>query len=182
MSGLDLRSTNLCRLMLFVLCLRCATDCDADADVYFNHHYTKTPEEAVRDVLKAGTDIDCANPGGPGFVGTYAKSALDKGLINEADIDERLRKSFTVRMRLSHFDPIGPLNKIPLTEVCSAATRDVAQEGSRQGAVLIRNELDSMALSGLMCRWVDLLGTDLSYDSKLPVCAHPTDPPLATTR
>merc|ERR1719361_1240101 len=37
------------------------SDCDADKDVYFSHHYTKTPEEAVREVLRAGTDIDCGS-------------------------------------------------------------------------------------------------------------------------
>ena len=31
------------------------SDCDADNDVYSSHHYTKTPEEAVRDVLRAGS-------------------------------------------------------------------------------------------------------------------------------
>ncbi len=32
------------------------SDCDADSDVYNTHHYTATPEEAVADVLHAGTD------------------------------------------------------------------------------------------------------------------------------
>ena len=50
------------------------SDCDADADVYKSHHYTQTPEEAVRDVLRAGTDVDCTS-----FVGAHAASALKKG-------------------------------------------------------------------------------------------------------
>merc|ERR1719282_454235 len=49
------------------------SDCDADADVFNSHHFTKTPEETVRDVLRAGTDIDCG-----GFIGQHAQSALDK--------------------------------------------------------------------------------------------------------
>jgi beta-glucosidase-like glycosyl hydrolase len=35
------------------------SDCDADRDVFESHHYTDTPEESVRDVLRAGTDVDC---------------------------------------------------------------------------------------------------------------------------
>lgn len=35
------------------------SDCDADADVFNSHKYTATKEEAVRDVLRAGTDVDC---------------------------------------------------------------------------------------------------------------------------
>eukprot|EP00438_Fugacium_kawagutii_P019650 Skav232823 [mRNA] locus=scaffold614:684140:687934:- [translate_table: standard] len=84
------------------------SDCDADADVYNSHHYTSTPEEAVKAVLNAGTDIDCTS-----FVPKYAQSALDKGLITEQDIDKRLKMLFRVRMRLSHFDPKGPLDDIP---------------------------------------------------------------------
>ena len=47
------------------------SDCDADNDVFFNHHYTKTPEESVAKILHAGTDVDCG-----GFIGKYAQSAL----------------------------------------------------------------------------------------------------------
>merc|ERR1719161_1822151 len=35
------------------------SDCDADSDVFNSHHYTEKPEESVRDVLRAGTDVDC---------------------------------------------------------------------------------------------------------------------------
>ena len=31
------------------------SDCDADNDVVFSHHYTDIPEQGVADVLKAGT-------------------------------------------------------------------------------------------------------------------------------
>ena len=34
------------------------SDCDADGDVFNSHHYTSTPEESVRDILRAGTDVD----------------------------------------------------------------------------------------------------------------------------
>jgi pre-mRNA-splicing factor SYF2/beta-D-xylosidase 4 len=69
------------------------SDCDADADVYNKHHYLNwTVEETVAGVLKAGTDVDCTS-----FVGKNAQSALDKGLITEADIDIRLKNLFKVR-------------------------------------------------------------------------------------
>ena len=42
-----------------------------------------------------------------GFVGKYAQSALDQKLVTEADFDARLAMLFRVRMRLSHFDPLG---------------------------------------------------------------------------
>eukprot|EP01048_Picozoa_sp_COSAG05_P018557 COSAG05_NODE_2733_length_2714_cov_13.830210_1_plen_181_part_00 len=35
------------------------SDCDADSDVFVSHNYTKTAEEAVANILHAGTDLDC---------------------------------------------------------------------------------------------------------------------------
>jgi pre-mRNA-splicing factor SYF2/beta-D-xylosidase 4 len=110
------------------------SDCDADADVFRSHHYTSTPEEAVRDVLHAGTDVDCG-----GFTTAHAQSALDKGLITEADIDERMAKLFRVRMRLSHFDPLGPLDAIPASTICSAYAKALAYDGAAQGSTLLKN-------------------------------------------
>ena len=94
------------------------SDCDADADVYNKHHYYKTPEETVAGVLKAGTDVDCTSfvsrtiiagiwvaffqecqQESCAQVGQHAQSALDKKLIDEADIDVRLANLFKVRMR-----------------------------------------------------------------------------------
>jgi len=110
------------------------SDCDADSDVFNSHHFTATAEETVRDVLRAGTDVDCG-----GFVQQNAKSALDKKLITEDDIDERLKMLFRVRMRLSHFDPVGPLNKIPASVICSEDGVALSHDGVRQSTTLLKN-------------------------------------------
>jgi hypothetical protein len=106
--------------------------------VYNSHHYTSTPEEAVRDVLRAGTDVDCTS-----FVPKYAQSALDKGVIAEADIDARLKMLFRVRMRLSHFDPVGPLNKIPTSVICSDYALELSHDGAAQSATMVKNDAQS---------------------------------------
>jgi beta-glucosidase-like glycosyl hydrolase len=31
------------------------SDCDADSDVFYSHHYSATPEQAVADVLRCGS-------------------------------------------------------------------------------------------------------------------------------
>ena len=111
------------------------SDCDADKDVFNPHNYTATPEEAVAAVLKAGTDIDCGS-----FVTDNAHSALDQGLIVEDDLDTRLRMLFRVRMRLSHFDPVGPLDKLQASDlVCSDYALALSQDGVTQGATLLKN-------------------------------------------
>jgi len=110
------------------------SDCDADDDVFSSHHFTSTPEEAVKDVLRAGTDIDCGR-----FVAKHAQSALDKGVITEQDLDDRLKLAFRMRMRLSHFDPKGVLDNIPASEACSAASQEAAREGVVQSTTMLKN-------------------------------------------
>ena len=111
------------------------SDCDADANVYDPHHYTKSPEETVQKVLRAGTDVDCDH-----FVGEHAQAALDQKLITEDDIDARLKNLFKVRMRLAHFDPPGPLQQISYKEaVCTDAAKAMARDGVAQGATLLKN-------------------------------------------
>jgi len=117
------------------------SDCDADADVYNSHHYAATPEEAVRDVLRAGTDIDCTS-----FVPQHAQSALDKGVITEEDINTRLKYLFRVRMRLSHFDPIGPLDLIPEDSICSDYAQKLSHEAVGQSATLVKNDQAALPL------------------------------------
>jgi len=130
------------------------SDCDADYDVWGSHHYTKTPEEAVRDVLRAGTDVDCTS-----FVGDHAMSALNQSLITVDDIDERLSYLWRVRMRLSHFDPLGPLDLLdPTKVVCSDYAKEVAREGSRQGSTLLKNEHETLPLEASKLQSVAVIG------------------------
>ena len=110
------------------------SDCGAENDVLVNHHYTQTGEQAVAAILAAGTDSDCG-----GFMGRYARSALQKGLIAETDLDQRLRMLFRVRMRLAHFDPQGPLDDIPPSAICSDANKHVARDGVTQSVALLKN-------------------------------------------
>ena len=49
---------------------------------------------------------------------------------------------FKVRMRLSHFDPLGPLNKIPESVICSDDGIALSHDGVR--IYIIFNKLDSI--------------------------------------
>ena len=132
------------------------SDCDADSDVFNSHHYTATAEEAVKEVLHAGTDVDCVS-----FVPQHAQSALDKHLISEADIDARLKMLFRVRMRLSHFDPRGPLNSISTTEICSDYAVQLSQDAVRQSAVLIKNVHNTLPLDRTKVGTVAVIGPNI---------------------
>ena len=121
------------------------SDCGGIVNRVFNdHHYTQTPEEAVRDVFRAGLNVNC-DDFGRREVG-YLQSALDQKLLTLAEVEKRLAEGFRVRMRLSHFDPTGPLQQIPLSELCSAETAGIARAGAAQGATLIKNTAGTLPL------------------------------------
>mmetsp|Transcript_107725 Transcript_107725/g.303479 ORF Transcript_107725/g.303479 Transcript_107725/m.303479 type:complete len:901 (+) Transcript_107725:91-2793(+) len=149
-----------------------ASDCDADEDVFASHHYTATAEEAVRDVLRAGTDVDCTS-----FVPKHAQSALDKGLITEEDIDARLKMLFRMRMRLSHFDPVGPLDAIPASTICSDYAIELSHDGARQSATLVKNLNSTLPLDRNIVGTVAVIGpnsqlskSDSGYYGPSDVC------------
>eukprot|EP00051_Salpingoeca_urceolata_P010634 m.130386 g.130386 ORF g.130386 m.130386 type:complete len:281 (+) comp16786_c0_seq2:1123-1965(+) len=147
------------------------SDCDADGDVFNSHHYTATPEETVRDVLLAGTDVDCGS-----FVGKNAASALQKGLITEADMDARLEKLFRVRMRLSHFDPVGPLQKIPIETVCSDYALSLSLDGTAQGCVLLKNDAAALPLKASSISQVAVIGPNANLSQSIAGYYGPHNP------
>jgi len=119
------------------------SDCDADRDVFASHHYTKSPEEAVKAILGAGTDVDCGR-----FIPGTAPYALSKGFITEDDLDARLRNLFLVRMRIGHFSPTAsPLDRYNKASICSAETRALADDGAAQAAALLKNDANTLPLS-----------------------------------
>lgn len=111
------------------------SDCDADNDVVFSHHYTDIPEQGVQDVLRAGTDVDCG-----GFVGKYIANATATGYVTMDDVDTVLARLFKVRVRLGHFDQPGPLQQIPEDVICSDYALDLSNDGVTQAAALLKND------------------------------------------
>jgi beta-D-xylosidase 4 len=132
------------------------SDCDADGDVFFQHNYTRTPEEAVQVILRAGTDVDCGK-----FMTTYAPTALSGGQITQADIDTVLTRLFRVRIRLAQFDPPGVLATIGLDQVCSDYARELARDGVRQSAVLLKNDRATLPLNSANVKSVVVIGPAL---------------------
>jgi hypothetical protein len=73
-------------------------------------------------------------------MGKYTAGALADGNVTEAQLDVLLRRLFRVRLRLGHFDPAGPLQTIPLSDICSDYAVELARDGARQGIVLLKND------------------------------------------
>nr|AAP83934.1 auxin-induced beta-glucosidase [Oxybasis rubra] len=132
------------------------SDCDSVGVLYDDQHYTRTPEEAAADTIKAGLDLDC----GP-FLAVHTEAAVKRGLLTEADVNQALTNTFTVQMRLGMFDgeaAAQPFGHLGPKDVCSPAHQDLALQAARQGIVLLQNRGRSLPLSTARHRNIAVIG------------------------
>ena len=119
------------------------SDCDSVQDIWQFHNWTnpahpkRTPGQAVADAVMAGMDLDCGAYTHAHFEEALAQNATTG--LRVADIDAALRNSLRVRMRLQHFDPPGPLQKIPISTICSNGSVAMARDAVAQSAALLLN-------------------------------------------
>ncbi|NUT09052.1 MAG: beta-glucosidase, partial [Nonomuraea sp.] len=91
-------------------------------------------------VLKAGLDSYTIDDSNAAPLAGYLTTALDKGLITQADVDKSVRNVLSVRFRLGHFDPDGgPYKKITKDVINSPANQKLNREAAAKAAVLLRN-------------------------------------------
>lgn len=92
----------------------------------------------INTTISSGLDLAC----GP-FLGVHTENAVQKGLLNEAEINLALFNTITVQMRLGMFDgePSGqPYGNLGPKDVCTPAHHELALEAARQGIVLLKND------------------------------------------
>jgi beta-glucosidase len=121
------------------------SDCDAVADIFNGHHFTKSMAEAAAASLKMGMDNECADFFTKAADNSdYVKylDAVKQSLLSEADMDVALKRLFTARFRLGLFDPSDtvPYAQTPDTEIDSEAHRELALKMARESIVLLKND------------------------------------------
>ena len=121
------------------------SDCDAVADIFSGHHFTRSMAEAGAVSLKKGMDNECADFFTKATDNSdYVKylGAVKQGLLSEKDIDVSLKRLFTARFRLGMFDPDDkvPYAQTPDSEIDSAAHRELALKIARESIVLLKND------------------------------------------
>ncbi len=112
------------------------SDCPSIYDIWANHKFVSTPEEAAAAAVKAGDDLCC------GKDYNALVRAVNEGLITEADIDNALGWLLKTRFRLGLFDPPSevPYSKIPMSENDSSAHQALALQVARESMVLLKND------------------------------------------
>ena len=130
------------------------SDCDAVADIYKNHKFTKTEEEGVAAAVRAGTDLTC------GYEYRALIPAVRQGLISEAEIDRSVKRLFDARFRLGMFDPLGmvPYSKISFSVNDSPAHRRLARKAAQESIVLLKNDNNLLPLDKDKIKHVAVIG------------------------
>lgn len=110
------------------------------------YHYYDNYPEAVADALKKGIDcfVDDAEK-----VEAAAQTALDQGLITEADINQAVTNTLKVRIQLGQLaDTKTPYDGLDQKDVGNADHDAVVQEAYAAGSVLLKNDADLLPLNG----------------------------------
>ncbi|WP_053716453.1 glycoside hydrolase family 3 protein [Saccharothrix sp. NRRL B-16348] len=117
------------------------SDAEAPSNLVDLEHYFDDHAESHAAALKAGIDsftdhgLDSATPVG------RLREALDRGLIDEADIDRAVRRQLALRFRLGEFDPdLDPYAAIGPDVIDHPDHRVLAARAATESVVLLKND------------------------------------------
>ncbi|MFE2022421.1 glycoside hydrolase family 3 C-terminal domain-containing protein [Streptomyces sp. NPDC059499] len=115
------------------------SDAGAPSNLVDSEHYFDTHEEATAASLKAGVDSFTDHGQDSTVMTGRIRDALAKGLLDEEDIDNAVRRILDLRFRLGEFDPeLDPY--AGAADFDTAGHRALALEAAEQSVVLLRND------------------------------------------
>ncbi|CAM5443572.1 glycoside hydrolase family 3 protein [Streptomyces aurantiogriseus] len=157
------------------------TDAFAPANLPGDQRYYPTLAEGDAAALKAGIDSFTDNSADSGPTVGAINSALQQGLLEEADVDTAVSHILSVRVRLGEFDPGGGrYGGIDKSVINSPKHRKLAREAATEGAVLLKNQANTLPLKpsrkdvAVVGPLADTLYTDW-YSGTLPYAVTPAD-------
>ncbi|RYE03762.1 MAG: beta-glucosidase, partial [Sphingobacteriaceae bacterium] len=120
------------------------------------HHYFKTPEEAAAACIKAGINQ---------FLDNYllgVKTALEKRLLKEAEIDQVLRGVFRVMIKLGQLDPAEMVAYSKIKDGpepwLSAENKAFARLITQKSVVLLKNDKQLLPLNKSTLKSIAVVG------------------------
>jgi beta-glucosidase len=119
------------------------SDCWAIRDLHEHHYVSSSWEESAALAVKAGCDLNC------GCTYEHIPSAVERGLLAEAELDVCVTRLFEARIRLGMFDPPErvPYSSIPYEVNDCERHGELALVAARESIVLLKNEGGLLPLS-----------------------------------
>jgi len=131
------------------------SDCNGIVDIYQNHRYVSTLQEAIAEAVNSGLDMECGD-----LFKVYLPEVVRSGLVTEETIDIAVGRLLLSRFRLGLYDPPDsvPYSKIPMSVVDSPEHRELARQAGREAIVLLRNEANLLPLDKNAIQSVAVIG------------------------
>jgi beta-glucosidase len=110
--------------------------------------------------LRAGIDSCTEDDADPGPTVARFTEALERGLIDESDVDTAVRHALAIRFRLGEFDPPerNPYAGTTADVINCAAHQELARRAARDSIVLLRSDGATLPLDPATTRRVAVLG------------------------
>ena len=111
------------------------SDCWAVADFYIKgrHEYVADKVTAAALAIRYGVDEEC------GHAYDSIPEAIERGLLDEADLDRNLRRVIAARIRLGEIDGTDPWADLPESIVEGPENRALALKMAQESMVLLQN-------------------------------------------
>lgn len=117
------------------------SDAEAPSNLVDPEHYFDDHAESHAAALKAGIDSFTDHGEDSQTVIGRLREALERGLIDEADVDRAVRRQLELRLRLGEFDPgLDPYAATGPEVIDSPEHRALARRAAAESTVLLKNE------------------------------------------
>lgn len=110
------------------------SDCGAINDIFHNHKYTDTIEEACALALKTGCHLNC------GDAYRHMMDAYEADLITDEDLTKAAVALFTIRVLLGEFEETRPYSDIPFDKLDCEEHRQLNLKAARESVTLLKND------------------------------------------
>ena len=111
------------------------SDCGAINDIHSNHNFTNSNLESIAYAIKGGVDLNC------GSVYADIPLAVEKGLLEESEVDKSLKRLLMTRLKLGLFEPegTGPYDHLEEKIINSKTHIDLSRKVASESIVLLKN-------------------------------------------
>ncbi len=140
------------------------TDCGAIVDIFAHHKLAADGAEAAAMAIKTTMNLNCGS-----VYKNDLQAALDRGLVEESEIDDLLCQLMVTRFELGLFDDPEqlPFSDIDINVVDSKLHKDLAYETALKSMVLLENKNGALPLDNDKMKYLFVTGPNANNSDAL---------------